>query len=115
MPTWPNTLPAPLADACRETAANTVVRSDMEQGPAKTRQRTTAGVSRLSLGYLMSASQISDLQDFFETDLIGGALGFGFTHPRTGDTVTARFRQPPEYASANGGYFRASIELEVLP
>ena len=116
MPAWPGTLPAsPLMDSFRETVPDTVLRTETDQGPAKLRQRTTAGVRRLSLSYIMSQSQISDLENFFLVTLMGGALGFDFTHPRTEETETCRFRQPPEYAPLNGNFFRVAVDLEVLP
>ena len=116
MPTWPATLPVPpLAEGYREITANTLVRTEMEQGPAKIRRRTTAGVARLSLAYLLSTEDIQTLEDFIQTDLSGGARGFSFTHPRTGHPIICRFRQLPEYGAVNGAYFRVSIELEIMP
>lgn len=116
MPNWPETLPqSPLIDGCRETPADTVIRTEMETGPAKARLRTTAGVSRLSLTYIMSRAEVDTLQGFFNADISSGALQFDFTHPRTQETIGCRFRQPPAYAPINGDYFRVGIELEVLP
>ena len=46
MTSWPATLPvSPLLDGFIETVPETIIRTDMDQGPAKTRQRTTAGVA----------------------------------------------------------------------
>jgi hypothetical protein len=116
MPTWPVTLPAaPLLEGFREATPDTVLRTEMEQGPAKLRQRTTAGVRTLSVGYLLSAAQVATLETFYLTTLSGGAAAFDFTHPRTGAGVSCRFVRPPEYAAVNGNYFRAALELEILP
>ena len=116
MPTWPITLPAaPLIDRFRETAPNTLIRTEMDQGPAKVRQRTTAGVRLLSVSYLLSADQTADLDDFYTNDTAGGALAFDYIHPRTGDTLTCRFKSPPEYAPGNGLYYLTTLTLEVLP
>lgn len=115
MPSWPNTLPSPLSDHFQETTPNTVLRTDMEQGPAKVRRRTTAAVRSLSLHYLMSKAQVATLESFYITTLQGGSLSFAFTHPRTGSAVTCRFVKPPEYNSENGNFFRVSFDLEILP
>lgn len=116
MPSWPSTLPsAPLMERFRETAPDTVLRSQMETGPAKLRRRTTAGVREMKLSYLLSRAQVEALDGFYLGDLFGGALAFDFTHPRTGDGVSCRFRAPPVYTPVNGDYFRAALELEVLP
>ena len=116
MPAWPITLPAsPLVEGFRETPPDTVLRSPMDQGPAKLRRRTTAGTGALSLTYLLSRAQVNALMDFFNDTLAGGSLPFDFTHPVNGATLACRFRQMPAYAPVNAEYFRAAIELEVLP
>lgn len=116
MPNWPATLPAsPLCDAYKETMPSTTIRTDMDQGPAKVRRRSTAAVRRLMLSFIFDTVQINTLESFIEGDLAGGSLSFGFVHPRTGNNIVCRFRQMPEYASLNGVFFKTAIDLEVLP
>jgi hypothetical protein len=116
MTTWPNTLPAyPLIDGFHETAPNTVIRTDMEQGPAKVRLRTTAAIRTLALSYLMNKAQVTALETFYLATLQGGALSFDFTHPRSNAVVSCRFTRPPEYVTSNGNFFKVAMELEVLP
>ncbi|MFH1158064.1 MAG: hypothetical protein V1721_04170 [Pseudomonadota bacterium] len=116
MTTWPASLPAsPLLDSFRETVPDSVIRTSMEQGPAKLRRRTTAAVRVLSVAYLMSKDQVTALETFYLTTLQGGSFPFDFTHPRTGATVSCRFVKPPEYGSGNGSFFRVTVELEILP
>lgn len=116
MPTWPATLPdAPLCDSYRESMPSTLLRTEMDQGPAKVRRRSTAAVRRLTLSFIFDTVQINTLESFIDADLSGGALSFSFTHPRSGSAIRCRFRQMPEYASLNGVYFKTQIELEVLP
>jgi hypothetical protein len=116
MTAWPTSLPsAPLIDRFRETAPDTVLRTAMDEGPAKLRRRTTAGVRMLKLAYILDRTQADTLDGFYLTDLSGGALAFDFTHPRTSEGIVCRFTAPPEYTALNGNYFRAEISLEVLP
>lgn len=116
MPSWPVTLPtAPLNDGFRETIPVTAVRTEMDAGPAKIRRRTTAGVRRLALSYLLTASQVDTLESFVSGDIAGGALSFTFPHPRTDSLLNCRFARLPEHATLNGGFFKTSFELEVLP
>lgn len=116
MPVWPVTLPSsPLVEGFRETPPETVLRSTMDQGPAKLRRRTTAGTGALSMTYMLTRTQVDTLMDFFNETLAGGALGFDLTHPVSGASLTCRFRQMPAYAPVNSEFFRASIELEVMP
>ncbi len=116
MTTWPDTLPsAPLLENFQELPPETAIRTDMDTGPAKVRQRTTAAVGTLAVSYLLSKAQTTTLDAFYQTTLFGGSGAFDYTHPRTGDTVSCRFVNPPEYAPANGNYFKVTLTLEVLP
>lgn len=116
IPTWPEALPAtPLVERYQEVLADKVIRTKMDQGPAKTRQRTTAGVAELMVSYMLSRSQIEVLEGFFLTALAGGSRSFTYIHPRRDVSVTARFRKPPQISARNGQYYMARLELEVLP
>jgi hypothetical protein len=115
MPAWPSEFPAALVDGFRETVPDNTLRSDMDQGPAKVRQRFTAAVRRLTVSYLLSKAQVASLETFYNQILSGGSLRFDYIHPRSGASVSCRFRQPPVYNGMNGKYFRVNVELEVLP
>jgi hypothetical protein len=116
MITWPNTLPAaPLLEDFQELPPETAIRTDMDTGPAKLRQRTTAAVGALMVSYLLSKAQTATLDSFYATTLSGGTGVFTYTHPRTGATVSCRFVNPPEYAAVNGNYFKVTLTLEILP
>ena len=116
MSAWPDTLPqSPLIEGFRETPANATLRTEMETGPAKLRRRTTAATATLSLTFLISTAQLAVLDTFYADTLQHGTLPFDYTHPVTGETVSCRFRQPPARGALGDGYFRASIDLEVLP
>lgn len=113
---WPESLPtAPLLTPYREKPPETALRTQMEQGPAKLRQRTTAGVGDIEVAYLLSAAQTATLEDFYHDTLAGGSLPFAYTHPRKGVEVAARFKKPPQIVSGNGRYFELRLELEILP
>jgi len=116
MTTWPDTLPAsPLLENFQEISPQTAIRTDMDTGPAKVRQRTTAGTGALMVSYLLTIAETIALDAFYQTTLSGGATAFDYTHPRTGATLSCRFTDPPEYAPVNGNYFKATLTLEVLP
>lgn len=116
MTSWPQILPVyPLIENYLETVSDTAIRTEMEQGPAKIRQRTTAGVRKLSLSYFLNKEQIEALDEFYITELGGGSLSFDFIHPRNDADIKCRFVSPPEYKAANGNYFKVNIELEMLP
>jgi len=116
MSTWPVSLPSyPLVNGFSESIPETTVRTEMDQGPAKIRQRTTASIRKMQMSFLLNKTQTQALDTFYITTLNGGSTSFTFTHPRTDASISCRFTQPPEYTSTNGDYFNAGIELEILP
>lgn len=116
MVTWPNTLPAsPLLDGFVETVPETVIRSKMDTGPDKVRQRTTAGIRKFNMSFIMSKTETSIFDSFYLSDLNGGAQAFDFIHPRTGETLSLRLTKPPAYVAQNSKYFRITLDAEALP
>jgi len=116
MTEWPQTLPQrPLADGYTEEAPDTLIRSPTDQGPEKIRRRTSAAPRNLRVSYLLSAQQTAALDAFYLDALKGGSLAFSAPHPRGGAVVEMRFLAPPVYESAGGAYFRAALQLEILP
>ncbi len=115
LPLWPEELPlAPLAERYQEVLPDTTLRSKVEQGPAKVRQRTTAGMSELSVSYLLSRVQVELLEAFYSETLGGGAVRFAYRHPRRETEVQARFRKPPQLQPRNAQYYLARLELEIF-
>lgn len=115
MPAWPTTIPVCQA-SYTEKRMDGSIRSDMETGPMKVRQRFTATPVFLSMNYLVNAAQVQDLDDFYRADLKHGSLEFDFTHPRTQAAVKARIMEPPEFNAQDGGLlYRAALQIEVLP
>lgn len=115
MATWPATLPAPALNTLKESPPNNVIRTQMDKGPDKVRRRTTANVRPLSFTLKLTPAQVETLDTFFVTTTFSGADEFDYTHPRTGDPVTARFVGPPDYSEQEGVIYNAAIQLEILP
>lgn len=118
-PVWPPTLPQDVfAEGYDETLPNTMLRTQMDAGPAKTRRRSTAGVRPLTVTIELNRTLGEDaaFDEFFTDTLGGGTLSFDWTHPRTLATVTMRFTAPPHLQPLAGGKFwRAMLNLEVMP
>jgi hypothetical protein len=116
-PVWPLSLPQrPLAEGFHERAADTLVRTQMEAGPAKVRRRFTAGVRTMDLQLRLTGSQVETLDGFHDSTLAGGALAFDWVHPRTDLAIRCRFAEPPSYAPyAAGRLWTATLKLEILP
>jgi len=116
MTTWPTDLPTyPLLENYSETIESNTIRTEMEQGPDKLRQRTSAVVRKISVSYFLNKEQVDILDKFYLNDLKTGALAFQFVHPRNSADVDCRFVSPPKYQAANGNYYKVNLELEILP
>ena len=115
MATWPATLPYPALNTLKETPPNNAIRTQMDKGPDKVRRRTTANVRPLSFTLKLTPVQLETLDTFYVTTTASGVDEFDYTHPRTGDSVTARFVSPPDYAESEGVIYNCSVSLEILP
>lgn len=115
MTTWPATLPTyPLLENYMETVENTTIRTEMDQGPAKVRQRTSAATRKIQVSYFLSKEQIDALDNFYLVDLKGGSLQFSFIHRRTSADINCRFLTAPQYNAANGNYYKVRLDLEIM-
>ncbi len=116
MPNWPETLPIyPLLQGYRETISETVLRSEMDTGPAKTRQRSSAYVSQIHVQFLVNSAQLSVFRDFYDQDLSTGALSFDFHHPTKQKVVSCRFAASYEVTAVSNAFHRIQAVLEVMP
>lgn len=116
MAIWPASLPSePLYTGFRETAPNTVLRTNMSAGPPKLRRRFTAGFRPISIEMVMTDAQVQAIDDFYITILFGGSLPFDFTDPRTDVSESYQFKVPPQYRPIAPDNWTVSIELEMLP
>lgn len=113
--TWPADLPqTPLADGFTFEEATSVIRSEVDVGPAKVRRRSTATVGTFSMTLKLTAAQRGTLRDFFRHDLEEGARSFTWTHPLDAGECECRFTGPPSWTWASGYWF-AVCGIEVLP
>lgn len=115
MSVWPTTLPKPMNESFSENMANNVIRSSMDRGPAKVRRRTTANIREIAFSMMLTETQLTALETFYNVTTVGGAAEFDYTHPRTGVIESARFKEPFSYRDTNSNLFTASVSLEILP
>ena len=113
---WPISLQDKLnEDAFGLDIGETVLRSDMDVGPAKVRRRMTKSVDTLTCSIDVTTSEYSTFLYFFDTTLNGGVNQFTFDHPITGAPTDFRFGGPPQIRSIGGGNFRVTMRWEQLP
>lgn len=105
-PTWPSTLPPPLADSSASFGApNNVIETGMETGSPKRRRRFTAVEISFTCTLKLSQAQLAVLETFYYTTL-AQVLPFDWTDFRTGATATYCFTKDG-YTSS---YIQGSID-----
>lgn len=118
MPTWPISLPTKLLrDGYEESEPTGAIRTQMETGPPKQRQRFTAVIQPFKGVIEVDSDQLDTFQAFYRTTLGNGVLSFDWVHPRTGASVTFRFDagQPPKAVPVGANQYHVSMALEVMP
>jgi hypothetical protein len=112
---WPAYLPQVVpTGGYEERPPVTVLRSDMDAGPAKVRQRFTSGVRPIALQLILTDAQADALDYFYRVEVAGGSIPFRWRNPRTNNPASVRFADTPSMVVA-GLHWRASVQLEVLP
>jgi len=116
---WPTGLDVkPLASAYDEQPPRLIIRTPMDSGPAKVRRKLSNNVRIVQIEMLLSQDELEDFDEFFTLTILGGALSFEWTHPRTGEAIDSRIlcddSNGPKYRWEDGSYL-VSFALEVLP
>jgi hypothetical protein len=111
---WPDNLPKTLLmDGLSAKRNSSVVRTQMDAGPKKARQRYTASTKTFTGRMLLNAEQHFILEYFYHNVLADGVLRFNFTDPIT--LELAEFRFAEDYTvNAADGLFEVSVQLERL-
>ncbi len=117
MPTWPSTLPQfALRDGYAEGFKSTVIRSQMDSGHKKRRQRFINGPEALDITIPLNDAEILIFKAFYEDDLGNGALSFTYPHPRLSGNVTVAFTADPAPLKSEGATtYLLNMKLEILP
>jgi len=112
---WPETLPQILLlEGFAASPRDSVIRSQMEYGPAKVRRRTTSGPRPIQGNLILTVDQFATFRGFYEDDLLGGSLRFDWVEPETGDPVEMRFQEAPSWIRVEQ-FYNVSLSLEILP
>ena len=112
---WPAGLPQrPMVGGYQERFSETVLRTAMDAGAAKTRRRFTSAPRQFELTFRVTALQADLLQTFFETTTAGGSLPFSWVNPRDGSAGEFRFMEVPRVSAVTATMFSAAVKLEQL-
>lgn len=120
---WPVTLPQYPERSYAETQGHNILRTPMDQGPAKQRFRSLRP-QQLSVQYMLSKAQLATLETFV-LDTLQGVSRFNFPHPRLSSGTNYVFKEVRVVPQGNGDlftvqhigadYYRVNLQLEVLP
>ncbi len=117
--TWPGTLPTKvMQDGFAEGQPNAAIRTQMDSGPAKQRNRFTTLNLPFSGTFIMTSAQVDTFWTFYRTTLGNGAGSFdGLPHLRTGATVVHRFdvSSEPQVRALGWDSYAVSVKLDLLP
>lgn len=113
---WPVTLQSLVNEqSFSEETGETVIRTNTDVGPIKSRRRFSRSVDKFSVSINLTTAQYSDLKYFYSTTVNAGVTRFEFNHPVTGVLSEWRFTAPPRYNSIGGGNFQAQMGWELMP
>lgn len=114
---WPASLPQYfLRSSYSEGTGKSVIRSEMDTGPAKLRRRSRAVVRPVDGSLLMTGDQYETFVTFVENTIGGGALPFEFPHQRRpGEFWLVRLADPDVMATPKGPLWQVQLKIEVLP
>lgn len=105
-PTWPSTLPAPIADSSAAYGApSNVLETSMEAGAPKVRRRFTSAEVPFGCTMKLTQAQYATLEAFYYTTL-KQVLPFDWVDLRTGAACTYRFTKD----AYQGSYIPGSID-----
>lgn len=115
MAAWPSSLPsAPVPGGYGEEPIPTIIRTDMELGPAKVRRRFTGNEIVFTLRYALTETQKFALEYFYHYTCLQGTLSFTWTHPITAASLTVYFLSPPTYVSNEQEYYGTIVIRGVV-
>lgn len=112
---WPSALPQSPDLNYGESIKDTVIRTDMDAGPAKTRQRFTRIQREMSVSFTLTSEQRRTFYTFLGT-IKGGALSFNMKDPASNDILVVRIKGGiKSMAYVSPDIWRVAFDLEVLP
>ena len=115
MAAFPSTLPMPTIDNYGGSQDLAFIRTEMEAGSVRQRQRFSAANHQMTMGWFFSPSEMTTFKTFFDDSIGRGADWFTMSVD-TGDGIQsydARFTQAYQYSRVEGGYWRVTANIEV--
>ena len=113
--TWPSSLPTDiLTDGFSQKARPNSIRTQMEAGLDKVRRRYTSEIVDSAVSMVMTFTQYSALEVFYNTTLQGGTLSFNFTDPADDTEYEYQFLDTPGYSSFDSYNYLVNMQWERI-
>jgi len=117
-PTWPSNLNN-LAErgSWNKSPNEPVLRSEFDNGPARTRRRFTRQITNIAFTVQMTEEEHAAFEGFFQDDLRSGAGWFNMPVylGRSGyETTRVRFTEPYQVRDAGFRHVKVSAKLEAI-
>jgi hypothetical protein len=115
MAAFPSTLPRPQASSYSGQQDAAFIRTEMEAGSQRQRQRFTAANHTVQMAWQFTAAQMADFKTFYDTTVNRGTDWFTMTVDVGGGDATrdCRFTAPYEYTYMDGGWWQVSAPVEI--
>lgn len=112
MPEFPKYIFIDDSTIARKNYPN-VVRSDMENGPVRTRPINSVPLYSLEFEVSINKTKFSDFRQWYHNELIRGALWFTMKEPLVGNLIRARFADTEIEWLKTGNLMRSTFTLEA--
>lgn len=111
---WSQDLPQVLVlDGLTGKRSSSVVRTEMDAGPAKQRRRYTIATKTFTGSIVVTETQREKLEDFYSNEIADGALRFLMKDPQTLEYAEFRFLEDYEEESLDGNW-KITMTLEKM-
>lgn len=111
---WPKELPQRLRlSGLSAVRKSSVIRTEMDAGPAKARQRYTVATKEFSGSVVVTEEQRRILEQWYMLTLGCGVLRFVMEDPQTGDLKEFRFLEDYTESPADG-MWEITMRLEMM-
>lgn len=115
MPAWPSTLPCqPEQGTWQETYQSDVARFQPEAGPPIMRRRGTVQTKLASCTFVFTRSEYATFEQWYRTDIAGGALRFSLDHPVTGSPREWTFEAEPQMSAMTNRKVRVAMQWREI-
>lgn len=115
MATFPAALPMPQIEGYNGQQDMAFIRTEMEAGSQRQRQRFSAANTQLNVTWQFSSSEMATFKTFFDATINRGSDFFTYTLDIGGGDTTydARFIQPYQFSRIQGNRWIVSSVLEL--